>query len=295
MISLFMRKSILIAAYPFLMASILIASDPIRVVSFSTVTTEIAREVGGDRVQVAGLVKPGVDPHGFEPKPDDLKQVGQAQLILASGKHLENYTGKLKESADAKAEFVGVGDAFPSLKLKDGEKVIEDPHWWHRVANVKKAAKVICDALIKISPADREAFTKNAGDYIAKLDALEKWAKSKIAELPRDRRKLVTSHDAFQYFARDFGFTVYPVEGVSAGDETSSKKVADLVRTIKAQHVKAVFFESIENPKVLTEITGETGAKIGGELYADGLGGGDAATYDGMFRHNVTTIVEALK
>jgi zinc/manganese transport system substrate-binding protein len=246
-------------------------------------------------VQVAGLVKPGVDPHEYEPKPDDLKQVGQAQLILASGKNLENYAGKLKDSAGPKAAFVEVGNAFPSLNLKDDGKVTEDPHWWHSIANVKKATAVVRDELAKISPADRDVFSKNADAYIAKLEALEKWAKSKIAELPRDRRKLVTSHDAFQYFARDFGFTIYPVEGVSTEDETSSKKVAELVQTIKEQHVKAVFFESIQNPKVLTEITSETGAKVGGELYADGLGEGDAATYDGMFRHNVTTIVDSLK
>lgn len=276
-------------------AGALQAAGPVRVVSFSTVTTEIVREIGKDRVRVDGLVKPGVDPHEYEPKPDDLKLVGEAQLILASGKHLENYTAKLKEAAAPSAVLLGVGDAFPSLQLKTEGNLVEDPHWWHSIANMKKAAKVIGDALVKLSPADRDYFSKNADAYLARLDTLGRWAKSKIAELPRDKRKLVTSHDAFQYFARDFGFTIYPVEGVSTGEEPSSKKVADLVQTIKAQHVKAVFFESIQNPKVLAEITRETGAKSGGELYADGLGDGDAATYDGMFRHNVTTIVEALK
>jgi zinc/manganese transport system substrate-binding protein len=149
--------------------------------------------------------------------------------------------------------------------------------------------------LIRIDPSDKGAFAKNADDYLAQLDQLNTWVKSKIAELPRDKRKLVTSHDAFQYFAREYGFTIYPVEGVSTQDELSSKKVADLVQTIKDQHVKAVFFENIENPKVLKEITAETGAKIGGELYADGLGEKEEGTYDGMMRHNVTTIVDALK
>ena len=163
------------------------------------------------------------------------------------------------------------------------------------MANIKLATHVIRDALIKISPADQAEFTANADRYIATLDALEKWAKVKVAELPRNRRKLVTSHDAFQYFARDFGFTIYPVEGVSTSDEPSSKNVVDLVQTIKQEQVKAVFFENIANPKVLREITNESGAKVGGELYADGLGEGDTATYEGMFRHNVTVIVDALK
>jgi len=281
-----------------LVAAELRAADPIGVASFSTITTEIAQKIGGDRVAVTGIVKPGVDPHEYEPAPDDLKKVGSAQLVLASGKHMENYTAKLKESAAPGATLLAVGDAFPSLIMKDeenGGREIQDPHWWHSIANMKKAVRAVEDALIKISPADKESFSKNADAYIAQLDDLEKWAKAKIAELPRDKRKLVTSHDAFQYFARDYGFTIYPVEGVSTEDELSSKKVSDLVQTIKDQHVKAVFFENIENPKVLKEITSETGAKVGGELYADGLGTGDAGTYDGMFRHNVTTIVEALK
>lgn len=273
------------------------AADAIRVASFSTITTEVAQNVGGDRVQVSSFLKPGIDPHSYEPTPDNLKQVGQARLILASGKHMENYTAKLQESAAPDAVMLPVGDTFSSLTMKEdgAEKTVQDPHWWESVANMKKATRAVQDALTKISPGDKEVFAKNADAYVAKLDELEAWAKSKIAELPRDKRKLVTSHDAFQYFAKQYGFTIYPVEGVSTSDEVSSKKVADLVQTIKQQHVKAVFFESIENPKVLKEITAETGAKIGGELYADGLGQGDAATYDGMFRHNVTTIVEALK
>jgi ABC-type Zn uptake system ZnuABC Zn-binding protein ZnuA len=272
------------------------AADPVRIASFSTITTEIAAKVGGDRVNVTGIVKAGIDPHEFEPKPNDLKLVGESQLIVASGKHMEGYTAKLKEAAPG-AVLLEVGDSFPSLTMKEEgrQETVPDPHWWHSIGNMKKAVAAVRDAMIRISPGDKDLFTGNAAAYVAQLNQLEKWAKSKIAELPRDKRKLVTSHDAFQYFARDYGFAIYPVEGVSTGDEPSSKKVADLVQTIKDQHVKAVFFENIENPKVLKEITAETGARIGGELYADGLGEGDASTYDGMFRHNVTTIVEALK
>jgi len=278
------------------------AADPVRVVSFSTVTTWIATEVGGDRAQVSGLVKPGVDPHSYEPTPGDLKQVGQAQLILASGKHLEHYTARLRESAAPNVELIEVGNAVPSLQLNrdavgggNGPDPIEDPHWWQSIGNVKRAVDVVRDALIKAAPGDRDAFERNAAATRAKLDVLTKWAKSKIAELPRDRRLLVTSHDAFQYFAKDFGFTIYPVKGVSTAEEPSSKNVAELMQTIRQHQVKAVFFESIENPKVLREITDETGAKIGGELAADGLGTGDLANYDGMYRHNVNVIVEALK
>jgi ABC-type Zn uptake system ZnuABC Zn-binding protein ZnuA len=211
---------------------------------------------------------------------------------------MENYLTKLNEVTGAKGGLVEVGDHFPSLKMQAGdesERQGEDPHWWHSIDNMKRATAVVREELAKIDPADKQVFAANADAYTTQLDALQKWAKSEIAKLPRNKRELVTSHDAFGYFARDFGFTVHPIAGLSPEDEPSSKKVADIIATIKNENVKAVFFENLENPKVLGEITRETGAKIGGELYADGLGEGDAATYDGMFRRNVTTIVNALK
>jgi len=282
------------------MAAAAPAVDKIRVTSFSTILTEIAQEVGGDRVAVSGLVKPGIDPHQFEPKPADLKTVGEAQLILLSAKHMEGYVGKLKEATGTKGNLVQVGDGFASLKMKsekDPDKLIDDPHWWHSIANMKKAVMIVRDELIKISPADQQTFTDNAAKYLARLGDLEKWVKLEVAKLPRDKRKLVTSHDAFQYFARENGFTIYAIEGVSSEDQPSSKKVADIIFTIKSQGVKAIFPESIENPKVMTEITRETGVKIAPELYADGLGdaSSDASTYPTMYQHNVRTIVEALK
>ncbi|MGC3991872.1 MAG: metal ABC transporter substrate-binding protein [Chthoniobacteraceae bacterium] len=282
-----------------LLGHLAVHATTLEIASCSTITAEIANAVGGDKVHVDELLKPGVDPHTFEPTPSDLIALGNAKLILASGKHMESYSAKLKDAAARGATLLAVGDTFPSLKMKDEDggtgAIIEDPHWWHSVANMKLATNAVRDALEKLDPADQPVFAANAEAYQKKLDALKAWAQSKIAELPRDQRKLVTSHDAFQYFSRAFGFTVYPIEGVSTQDEASSKKVAEIIQTIKQSHVKAVFFESIENPKVLQEITRESGAKIGGELYADGLGSGDAATYEGMLRHNVNTIVNALK
>lgn len=283
------------------------AAEKVRVSSFSTILTEVAQQVGGDQVEVIAHVKPGVDPHEYEPKPADLKAVSQSDLILLSAKHMEGYVGKLKEATGAKGRLLEVGDQFPSLKLAEsghdhdhhhhdhGKGGIEDPHWWHSISNIKRATQIVRDALSKISPEDKAVFAENAKGYLTRLDALEKWIKSEVAKLPRNKRKLVTSHDAFQYFAKDFGFTIYPVEGVSSADQPSSKKVAGLIQTIKAQGVKAVFAEKIQNPKVLQEITRETGARLGGELYADGLGLGDASTVEGMFRHNVSTIVNGLK
>lgn len=276
----------------------LFAGEKIRISSFSTVLTEIAQAVGGERVEVSAHVKPGIDPHEFEPRPADLKAVSASQLVLLSAKHLEGYVNKLQEATGGKAKFLRVGDQMASLQSQAAaghDALGEDPHWWHSVANVEQATRLVRDALIELSPEDRAAFSANAERYLEKLGNLEKWVKRKLAELPRNQRKLVTSHDAFQYFARENGFTVYPVEGISSSDQPSSKKVADLIRTIRELGVKAIFTESIENPKVLQEITRESGALVGGQLYADGLGEGPAATYEGMIKHNVATIVDALK
>jgi len=291
-------KTLLRLLFTFTLCACAAAAEPIRVSSFSTILTEIATQVGGDRVQVFAHVKPGVDPHSFEPKPADLRAVTAAQVVLLSAKHMEAYTGKLKEATGSRSDFIEVGDRFASLRLPDEGSpgaTIEDPHWWHSISNMRRATTTVRDAFIAASPAGRALFTANAERYLAALDTLEAWAKGKVAELPRSSRKLVTSHDAFQYFARDFSFTIYAVEGLSTADQPSSGKVARIIAAIREQGVKAVFPESIENPKVLREITRESGAKIGPALYADGLGTGEAGTYAAMFRHNVTAIVDALK
>lgn len=282
------------------------ATGELRVVSFSTVLTEIAGQVGGNNAKVVGLVIAGEDPHEYQPTPADLKQVGNANLVLLSGKHIEHYLDKIQQATGGKVDSLSVGDQLPSLQTKpnsDGQAnkeaeetgAAEDPHWWHSVANVKKATTIVLDEFVKLDPTNRADYEKNATAYLASLDQLDKWARRKVAELPRNRRKLVTSHDAFQYFARDYGFTIYAIEGISTETEPSNQHVAELIDEIKQQGVKAIFLESNLNPKVMGEITRETGVRIGGTLYADGLGTGAEGTYAGMVRHNVSTIVDALK
>jgi ABC-type Zn uptake system ZnuABC Zn-binding protein ZnuA len=269
-------------------AAALIGAEKIRVSTFSTILTEVAQQVGGDRVEVTGHLKPGVDPHDFEPKPSDLRTVANAQLVLLSSKHLEGYIGKLREATGTKGTLVEVGDR--GMKHEG-----DDPHWWHSVRNIAQAAKVVREELTRISPEDKALFAANAKAYLGRLEALQDWVEAKVAELPRNQRKLVTNHDAFGYFAKEFGFTVMPIAGLSKNDQPGSKKVSELVAQIKAAGVKAVFSEDVANPKVVQEITRESGAKFGGELLSDGLGTGAKGTVEGMFKHNVTTIVEALK
>lgn len=280
-------------------ASAAAGAAPVKVASLSTVLSDVARHVGGDAVQVVEIVKPGIDPHEFSPSPGDVEAVAGADVVFISGKGLEGYLSKLEESAGGAAgKYVNVGDQIgASLKLNEDGKMVDDPHWWHSVANVKRAVAVVRDALVRVDAADKAGFAARAAEYTASLGKLDDELKVLVAALPRDRRKLVTSHDAFQYFARDYGFKIYPVEGVSPAEEPGSKQVAELLATIKKERVKAVFFENTQNPKVIGEITKETGASVGGELYADGLGtpDGDAGTYEAMMRHNARTIVGALK
>jgi zinc/manganese transport system substrate-binding protein len=287
------------------------AQDKLEVASLSMVLTDIARNVGGDVVNVVGLVQPGVDPHDFEPSVRDLKTISQARIVLASGLGFEPYLPKLQKSVPAAVTFLVVGDSIRPILLEAGDDPhhhdhaapghqqpagkIPDPHWWHSIPNVEIATRVIRDAFIAADPTHKSTYQKNAAAYLRQLAALEKWAKLEIARIPRDKRILVTSHDALGYFAHDYHFEIHPVEGVSTREQPSSRRVRELIDEIKAEGVKSIFAENIENPKVLGEITRETGATLGGTLYADGLGDKQASTYDAMMRHNITTIVSALQ
>ena len=275
--------------------SLLHVRAELKVASLSTITTDIAEQVGGDAIEVIPIIKPGTDPHEFQPSPLDIKQIETADLVLITGKGMEGYLTKLEEAIGNKAKFVDTGAKIPSLQLEEEGRIVEDPHWWHSIENVRKAAGVVKKHFIDADPANKTSYERNATAYLAELTDLQKWARQEVSKLPFVNRKLVTSHDAFQYLARELGFKIYAIEGVTTDDQPSSKKITHLIKKIRAEGVKAVFFESIENPKVLGEITRETGAKVGGKLYADGLGINEASTYQDMIRYNVGTIVESLK
>lgn len=289
-------KSLTLLATNFLILSS--AHADLSVASLSTITTDLALNIGGSHVRVEGINKPGVDPHEFEPTPGDVKKVANANLVLFTGKGIEGYLPKLEEAAGGGtvgAKFVNVGSVIPSLTMtENGEKIV-DPHWWHSVKNMKLAIKAVATAFEKADPTNAADYEKNTAMYLASLDELERWIRVTVAQLPHSSRKLVTSHDALQYFARDYGFTIYPIKGVATTEEPSSSHVREIIDVIKNEGVKAVFFESIENPRAVQQISSETGARIGGTLYSDGLGDKEANTYDSMMRHNVSTLVDGLK
>jgi zinc/manganese transport system substrate-binding protein len=284
---------------PLLLAALFLGSSSGRadliVASLSTITTDLAKNIGGTHVKIEAIIKPGIDPHEFEPTPSDVKKVAKADLVLFTGKGMEGFLTKLEEAAGVTGKFVNVGEAVPSLTMTEEGRKVEDPHWWHSVENMKRATRLVTDRFEQADPANRGYYQGREKEYLASLNELQRWSRVKIAELPSSRRKLVTSHDALQYFARDYGFTVLPVKGISTGEEASSQHVKEIIGVIRSQGVKAVFFESIENSRAVNQIAAETGARTGGVLYSDGLGDTEASTYDSMMRHNVSTIVDGLK
>jgi zinc/manganese transport system substrate-binding protein len=265
------------------------------VASLSTITTDLAKSIGGSHVKVDPIIKAGIDPHEFEPTPLDVRKVADANLVLFTGKGIEGYLTKLQEATGGPSKFLDVGTSIPSITMKEDGKIVEDPHWWHSVANMKRATRVIADAFSKADPANSESYQKNAENYLTSLDELQRWIRVQVAGLSHDQRKLVTSHDALQYFAHDYGFTIFPVKGISTNEEPSSQHVKEIIEVIRNQQVKAVFFESIENPQAVKQISRESGAKTGYTLYSDGLGENEASTYESMMRHNVSAIVDGLK
>jgi zinc/manganese transport system substrate-binding protein len=284
----------------FVMVSAVKAEAEIKVASFSTILSEIAQKVGGKNVVVTALIKPGQDPHEYQLTPGDLTAATASDLVLLSGKGLESYLENLRDALPQRVQVLAVGDQLPGLTRVGGEgsdqkRTTEDPHWWNSVLQVEKATAIVRDALVQLDGQHATDYQAGAEAYLIELKDLDSWSKRKIAELPRDRRKLVTSHDAFQYFANDYGFQIDSIEGLTTDQEPSVSHVSAMIEEIKKQGVKAIFLENALNPKVSVEITRESGAKIGGTLYADGLGPGDGETYAGMVRHNVNTIVDALR
>ena len=297
----------LLIATVFLAWTTFAQAEPLRVASLSTVMADLARDIGAKRVEVTEIVKPGVDPHIYEPTPGDRKTMAKSQILLASGLGFEGYLDKIRPSLEKSGvRLVVGGDVVKPIEGSCDEHEghdhshghshgTTDPHWWHSISNVQAVAAQICDAFVAADPAGKATYETNAKNLQTRLTALSKWVRLQLAALPKASRVLVTSHDALGYFAKDNGFEIFAVQGISTSDQPSSQKVKRLIEEIKARKVKAIFAENIENPKVLEQITNETGAKPGGVLYADGLGSGPAGTYEGMMKSNVATIVEALK
>ena len=277
-----------------------LAAAELKVASLHPLLGDLARQVGGDRVEVVDLIGKNGDPHHFEPVQAELQKAAGATLYLASGKGLESYLVSLRGILGDTAQVVEIGKDLPSIEGEHDHDAADhdhehhheiDPHWWHSIDLFRRAATITADVFSKADPAGAEIYSKNAADYRAKLDDLDRWTRKEISRIPREKRHLATAHAAFGYFCKDHGFTAIPVQGLNREQMPDPKKLSALIDELKKEKVGAIFPEKESNPKILQALTGDTGIKLGDPLLADGS---IAESYEAMMRHNVEAIVKGL-
>lgn len=281
-----------------LVCLVLVAAAPARaqdrpnVVASFSILGDFARNVGGERVSVTTLVGPDSDAHVYAPAPADAKKIADARLVIVNGLGLEGWLPRLLQASGSKAPIIVATRGI--APLKSGSDA--DPHAWQSVANAKIYVANIRDALVAADPAGAEVFRKNAQAYLVKLDALDREVREAIALVPQARRKVISTHDAFGYFASAYGIEFIAPLGVSTESEASARDIAGIIRQIKASGIPAVFLENISDDRLIRRISAETGARVGGTLFSDSLTGekGDAPTYIDMVRHNIKALTSAL-
>jgi zinc/manganese transport system substrate-binding protein len=259
---------------------------------------DFVQNVGGSRIALTTLVGPDGDAHVYSATPADAKKVADAKVVLTNGLGFEGWMERLVKASGSKATLVVATKGIKPRAMAGGHGHSHetDPHAWQSAANVKTYVANIRDALISADPAGKAEYEANAAVYLAKLDALEKDIRSAVASIPVERRKIITSHDAFSYFRAAYGVEFIAPQGVSTETEASARDVARIIRQIKAQKIPAVFLENVSDARLVRRISEETGAKIGGTLFSDALSGpqGPAPTYIDMMRHNLRQLTDAL-
>ncbi|OJY32842.1 MAG: ABC transporter substrate-binding protein [Rhizobiales bacterium 65-9] len=277
------------------------SDEPVKAVASFSILADLVKQVGGDRVAVSSLVGPNGDAHVYSPTPADAKSLAAARLVFVNGLGFEGWMDRLVKSSGTRAPVIIATKGVKPIQAKEDHDHDHghggsDPHAFQDIGNVKIYVANIRDALAAADPAGREAYEANAAAYLKTLDALESEVKAAIAKIPADRRKIITSHDAFGYFAKAYGVSFIAPKGVSTEAEASAKDVARIIRQVKAEKIPAVFMENIEDRRLSEQIARETGAKIGGALYSDALSppDGPAATYVDMMRNNIRQFVAAL-
>lgn len=261
------------------------------VASFS-ILGDLVRSVGGHRVDVATIVGPDGDAHVYQPSPQDGRRLAAAKLVFVNGLGFEGWIDRLVAASKTKAKIVVASRAVTPHKEKEGI----DPHAWQDVANVKIYIANIRDALVEADPDGAEFYQASAAHYLSELGALDADIVAAIGSIPQRRRRLVSTHDAFGYFAARYGVQFIAPQGVSTDAEASARDIARIVDAVKAHKVAAVFLENVVDPRFAQRIAAETGAKVGGTLYSDALSApdGPASTYIRLMRHNVKELTHAL-
>lgn len=280
-------------------------SKPVLVAS-TTQIADFARQIVGDRCTVHCILAPGADPHIYQPTPDDVKLVIQADLCLENGLHLEGKNWMSTLAKDAGKPILTCTNGIAPLEIEAEGQSLPDPHAWFSVRNVAVYVNNIVKGISKIDPAGKSGYQARAVLYLNQLRVLDAWTKEQLNRIPTEQRILVTSHDAFNYFCREYRFnkdndylSLAPV-GWSTGGEVGAgmtpQRRTKVVNGLRETGAKAVFVETSVNPKLIREVAREAGVEIGGLLYSDSMGeeGSAGESYIGMMRENVLRIVQAL-
>ena len=285
-----MRVLLLLASL--LIASPLHAAERLNVVASFSILADFVRTIGGDKVNLTTLVGPDSDVHVYTPAPGDAKRVAEAKLVIVNGLGLEGWLPRLVQSAGSKAQVITASAGIAPLKLGSAA----DPHAWQSVPNARIYVAGITDALVAADPDDGDFFRAQAKAYLEKLEALDREVRGAVAKIPPDRRKVISTHDVFGYFAAEYGVQFLAPLGVSTETEPSARDIATIIGQIRAARIPAVFLENISDDRLIRRIAAETGAKVGGTLISDGLTGekGPAPTYIDMVRHNIKALTSAL-
>jgi zinc/manganese transport system substrate-binding protein len=276
------------------------AAERLPVIASFSILGDMVGRLGGDRVEVTSLVGPDGDAHVYEPTPDDVRRLAAARLVVVNGLGFEGWLERLVgASGYVGPTVVASNGVAPRQMLEDEDGAaheVTDPHAWQDLANGLRYVDNIEAGLIAADPDGRDAYAANAEHYRAELKALDAEVRTGLAVIPAERRKIITSHDAFCYFGAAYGLDLIAPEGISTDAEASAADVAKIIRQIKAEAIPAVFLENVQDPRLMDEIAAETQAAIGGALYSDALSppDGPAATYVKMFRSNVATLTAAL-
>jgi zinc/manganese transport system substrate-binding protein len=279
-------------------ATPVLAQDRVAVVATFSILGDLVKNVGGDRVAVATLVGPDGDVHVYSPTPADAKTLSAAKAVFVNGLGLEGWMTRLIGASGSMASVIVASAGVKPRDMPDRRQAgpVPDPHAWQSVANATIYVANIRDGLSRADPAGKATYDANAQSYLATLAALDEEVRADVAKIPADRRKVITAHYAFGYFADAYGLQFIAPEGLSTDAEPSAKDVAIIIAQIRRDKIPAVFMENIADPRLMREIAGETGAAIGGTLYSDALSApdGPAGTYVALMRHNAGEFDKAL-
>lgn len=280
------------------------AKDRIKVVASFSILADIADNIGGDRVTVESLVGPGEDAHAFNPSPSHVADLVQSDVVIVNGLGFEGWLERLIKSSQNLSKFIVASDGISPLNADNDMQVHShghdpgalDPHAWQNIANVRIYAKNIASALSAIDPAHKPFYDTNLARYDTELQNLDAMIRKSIAAIPQDRRKLVTTHDAFGYFEQAYGIEMIAPLGVATDAQPSAKDLGRIIRQIRDEAIPAIFLEASIDPRLAQRLASESGAKIGGTLYSDALSAknGPAGTYITMMETNIKELTRAL-